>query len=249
MEDNFSDSSDSSDSSDFSDSFDLSNISDLFNDIDVSYSLNESNDHHANNNNIPINWYILHGVRPDWINDYSGTSKYRLTFSYGRVFADHYNMTVNQHDGIRFDISKNGLATDSSINYWQIDRYQILKRMQNQHQIVASNQPMNYYLSLLRILINSACQLKDDIKNGLYASDLDPNLNEHGLMGYMDAVYTLQAICKLIINKMLPLVSNVNQQRKLIDFQVNFEMFLDLNNDKLEKMYRKLRHIIKQKKN
>ena len=221
-------------------------------DIDININNINNNHHHVNNNNIPINWYLErpNHNEPDWIYEYSGTDDIQglhLRQSYSRMFAYYCNMTKEHRYYIRFNIS--GLATDRSINQWQIDRYQILKRIQNQDNTVASNQPMNYYLYLLRILINSTCQLKDDIKNGLYINDLDPNLNERGLISYEGAAYRLQAICRLIINKMLLLVKNTDQQRSLLDFQADFSIFHDLNNDQLEHIYRRLRHAIKQNNN
>ena len=194
---------------------------------------------------------------PEWVYEYSGTDEIQngtTRHSYRDILKDHYSGTTHDYCFPEVQVSESGLATDDlfdGVNQWQIDRYQILKRIQNQQNIVkdviASNQPMNYYLSLLRILINSACQLKDDIKNGLYINDLDPNLNERGLISYKGAVYKLKDICSFIIDKMIELVT-LEQSRHLVDFESDFGVFYKehVTNEQLEHMYRKLRHAIKQ---
>ena len=228
----------------------ISNIHSMEYDSNDNINTYSYNDHHANNNNVPIDWYILEFVdEPDWADELAGAEQgvLRLHQSYRSMLVPHSKMTENNYYYIRMNISKNGLATDSSMNQWQIDRYKILNKIQSQNNTVASNQPMDYYLSLLHILINSACQLKDDIKNGLYCNDIDPNLNEHGLLSYNAVCDTLQRICRVIINKMLLLVSNINQQRDLLDFQADFGIFTELNNKQLNDMYVKLSNAIKPK--
>ena len=190
---------------------------------------------------------------PDWIDEYAGTDEIHhggTRYSYRDILEDHYNGETHDYCYPSVQASENGLATDNildGINRWQIDRYQILSRIQN-HQgivndVIADNHPMNYYLSLLRILINSACQLKDDIKNGLYVNDLNPNLNKHGLISYKGVVHKLTDICNFIIDKMIPLV-DIEQSRYLIDFGEDFRIFTELNNDQLDVMYRNLRNAI-----
>ena len=197
------------------------------------------------NNNIPVNWYLDDSEHePDWVElvQIHGLFLHLIT-SYRKMFNYHMN---NKHNHIRINASQNGLATDMSINQWQINRYQILTTLRNQHNRVESNQTMGYYLSLLHTLINSACQLKDDIRNGLYINDRDPNLNKNGLLDYMGVALKLKSICFLIISKMLPLVNNTDQQRHLLDFEADFKWFRDehVTNVQLENIYTNLKNII-----
>lgn len=201
----------------------------------------------AANQAIDVHWYLdtFPEDKPSWIQKDAGTNEIHgllgLRLKYGKLFCEHYNYSKENHNNETFFIvSNDGLATENAVNQWQIDQYPILSKLR--YGTINSNKPMNYYFDLLHSLIESVKKMNND--RNLYGND-----NSNGLRNDGYARRRCVYICKMIINKMLPLVDRTSKQRNLIDFQQDFLKLSITNssndeNDKLDYIYQRLYNYI-----
>lgn len=203
----------------------------------------------AANQAIDVHWYldIFPDDEPSWIQKPAGTGEIHgllsLRQNYSNLFCEHYNYSNENHNNeVFFTVSNDGLATERAVNQWQIDRYSILSRLR--YGIIDSNQPMNYYFDLLHSLIESVKQMNND--RSLYSND-----NPDGLRSDEYARRRCVYICRMIINKMLPLVDRTSKQKNLLDFQEDFRYvnFRNINNSNdanndLDYIYQRLHNYI-----